>query len=92
MGKTVVIKCNGIDLLIAHLPVQFSQLEGFRSVGIEPTRKRYIGIKSPEHFRGAFEPIAKHIIEVDTPGLSNPNLETFNFKKVRRPIYPLDKI
>lgn len=92
MGRTVVLRCNDIDLLIAELPVQFSHLEGFRSVGIEPTAKRYIGIKSPAHFRGAFEPIAKRIIEVDTPGLSNVNLETFNWKKIRRPIYPLDKI
>jgi microcystin degradation protein MlrC len=92
MGRTVVIRCNGMDLLISELPVQFSHLEGFRSVGVEPTRKRYIGIKSPAHFRGAFEPIAKYIIEVDTPGLSNPNLETFDFKKIRRPIYPLDDI
>ena len=92
MGRTVVLRVEGIDLLIAELPVQFSHLEGLRSVGIEPTQKKYIGIKSPAHFRGAFEPISKRIIEVDTPGLSNVNLETFNWKKIRRPIYPLDKI
>ena len=30
------------------------------------------------------------IIEVDAPGLSSSNLERFDFKRIRRPIFPLD--
>jgi microcystin degradation protein MlrC len=90
MGKTVVLKCDNMLLVLTELPIQISALEGFRSVGVEPTKMKYIGIKSPAHFRGAFEPIAKKIIEVDTPGLSNIHLENFNWKNIRRPIYPLD--
>jgi microcystin degradation protein MlrC len=92
MGRTVVLRCGGIDLIIISVPFQFSDLEAFRSAGIEPTSKKYIAVKSPAHFRGAFEPIAKKIIEVDGPGFSNPNLKNFDYKKIRRPIYPLDDI
>ncbi len=91
MGRTVVLKCNDVLLILTELPIQISALEGFRSVGVEPTKMNYVAIKSPAHFRGAFEPISKKIIEVDTPGLSNIHLERFNWKKIRRPIFPLDK-
>ncbi|HAM56285.1 MAG TPA: hypothetical protein DCQ64_13150 [Candidatus Rokubacteria bacterium] len=47
-------------------------------------------VKSTIHYRAAFEPIAREIIEVDAPGLSSSNLERFDFKRVRRPIFPLD--
>jgi microcystin degradation protein MlrC len=92
MGLTVVLKCDNILLMLTELPIQISALEGFRCVGIEPTNMKYIGVKSPAHFRGAFEPITKKIIEVDTPGLSNIHLENFPWKNIRRPIYPLDDI
>jgi microcystin degradation protein MlrC len=92
MGLTAVLKCDDILLMITELPIQISALEGFRCVGIEPTDMKYIAVKSPAHFRGAFEPITKKIIEVDTPGLSNIHLENFPWKNIRRPIYPLDDI
>ncbi len=47
-------------------------------------------VKSTIHYRAAFEPIASEIIEVDAPGLSSSNLARFDFKRIRRPIFPLD--
>jgi len=47
-------------------------------------------IKSTIHYRAAFEPMAREIIEVDAPGLSSSNLARFEFKRIRRPIFPLD--
>jgi microcystin degradation protein MlrC len=44
------------------------------------------------HYRTAFDSIAKLTIEVDAPGLTSPNYKLFDFKKVRRPIYPLDEM
>jgi microcystin degradation protein MlrC len=47
-------------------------------------------VKSTIHYRAAFEPIAREIIEVDAPGLSSSNLARFDFRRIRRPIFPLD--
>ena len=47
-------------------------------------------MKSSVHYRASHEPIAKEIIELDTPGLTSPRLAGFKFKKIRRPIFPLD--
>jgi microcystin degradation protein MlrC len=47
-------------------------------------------VKSTIHYRAAFEPLAREIVEVDAPGLSSSNLDRFRFERVRRPIFPLD--
>jgi microcystin degradation protein MlrC len=52
--------------------------------------EKILVVKSTIHYRAAFEPIAKAIIEVDAPGLSSSNLSRFDFRRVRRPIFPLD--
>ncbi len=49
-------------------------------------------MKSTIHYRAAFEPLARAIIEVDAPGLSSSNLDRFAFTRVRRPIFPLDDL
>jgi microcystin degradation protein MlrC len=61
-----------------------------RFVGIDPLREKILVVKSTIHYRAAFEPIAKEIIEVDAPGLSSSNLARFPYRRIRRPIFPLD--
>ena len=48
-------------------------------------------MKSPNGFRAAYEPIAKRIFIVDTPGVSTAKLENMPFRRINRPIYPLDR-
>ena len=47
-------------------------------------------IEANTKFRAAYEPIAKAIFVVDTPGVSTANLKALPFRRVPRPIYPLD--
>jgi microcystin degradation protein MlrC len=93
-GKTVVLEINGpggIELQLTDLRGHPNDLNFFRAFGIEPTERRIVVLKSAAHFRAAFEPIATKVIEVDAPGISSPRLDTFDYKALRRPIYPLDK-
>jgi microcystin degradation protein MlrC len=61
-------------------------------VGIDPLAEKLVVVKSSIHYRAAFEPIARAILEVDAPGLSSSNLGRFPFTRVRRPIFPLDDL
>ena len=92
-GKTVVLEIggrDGIELQLTELRGHPNDLNYFRAFGIEPTERRILVLKSAAHFRAAFEPIATKVIEVDAPGISSPRLERFPYRKLRRPIYPLD--
>jgi microcystin degradation protein MlrC len=90
MGLTVVLRVGGNDIVVTEKRLQPTDLQLYRSLGIEPTEKRFVVVKSSVHYRAAHEPIAKEIIELDTPGLTSPRLAGFGFKKIRRPIFPLD--
>src|ERR687894_290140 len=92
-GRTVVLEIggpDGIELQLTELRGHPHDLNYFRAFGIEPTERRILVLKSAAHFRAAFEPIASKAIEVDAPGISSPNLHSFPYKDLRRPIYPLD--
>jgi len=92
-GRTVVLEIGGpggIELQLTELRGHPHDLNHFRAFGIEPTERRILVLKSAAHFRAAFEPIATKVIEVDAPGISSPNLASFEYRRLRRPIYPLD--
>ena len=65
-------------------------LQQLKSVGIDPAEQRIIVVKAAVRWRGGYGPIAKHAIHVDTPGLGSVDLSRFEFRSVRRPIFPLD--
>ena len=90
MGRTVVFTCRGVDVIVTEKRLQPTDLELYRSMGIEPTRKKILAVKSAVHFRASHEPIAKKIIEVDAPGIHSARLSAFPYKKLRRPLFPLD--
>ncbi|CAA9549870.1 MAG: hypothetical protein AVDCRST_MAG70-830 [uncultured Thermomicrobiales bacterium] len=92
-GRTVVLEIGGlggIELQLTELRGHPADLNYFRALGIEPTQRRILVLKSAAHFRAAYEPIATKVIEVDAPGISSPKLNTFDHRQLRRPIYPLD--
>jgi microcystin degradation protein MlrC len=92
LGPTAVLQVGGVKVIVISHRWQTLDPEMIRFVGIDPARERILVVKSSIHYRAAFEPIAREIIEVDAPGLSSSNLTRFTFTNVRRPIFPLDNI
>ncbi len=91
IGRTVVLDTDGIEIIVAERRMQALDAEIFRRVGIEPTEKKIIVLKSAVHFKASFGPMAKKVLDVDTPGYHTMNFESLNFKNISRPIYPLDR-
>ncbi len=89
-GKTAVLRIAGIDVLVVTNPNQMLDLQQFRAFGIEPTTCRVVALKSQQHFRAAFEPVAGRIIICDSGALCSPDVRHLPFKHVPRPIFPLD--
>lgn len=91
MGRCARLRCGGITLLLTEKKTPPGDLEQLRSQGINPEAQKIIVVKSTIAFRGAYEPIAAEIIEVDTPGLCAASLDAFPYRKLRRPLFPLDE-
>lgn len=90
MGKTVVIEIGGNEIIVTSKRKQPTDLGLYESQGINLREKRFTVVKSSVHYRAAHESVASEIIELDTPGLTSPRLAGFEFKNIRRPIFPLD--
>ena len=90
MGETVVLEIGGNDVIVTSNRLQPLDLGLYKSQSIDIAEKRFVVVKSSVHFRAAHEPVASEIIELDTPGLTSPRLAGFDFKHIRRPIFPLD--
>ena len=90
MGPTAVVRSGGVRVVLTTRKTMPFDLEQLRCVGIEPEECRIIVVKSAIAWRAAYGPIAKKVIYVDTPGLCRANLRTFQYRRVRRPIFPLD--
>ena len=91
IGRTVVVDSDGIDIIIPELRMQPFDAEVFRRLGIEPSEKKILVLKSAVHFRASYGPMAKKIIDVDTPEYGTMNFESLEFKNIKRPVYPLNK-
>ena len=90
MGRTAVVQVGGIEIILTERRIQPYDAQVLRSVGIEPKARKLIALKSAVHFRADYTPIAHQILDVDTPGVHSPNLFSYDYQKLRRPIYPLD--
>ena len=90
-GPTAVLRVEGIEILIVTIAQQMLDLQQFKTFGIEPDCKRVIALKSMQHFRAAFEPIAGQVIVCDSGALCTLHYERLPYKNVPRPIFPLDE-
>uniref|UniRef100_A0A2A4YSS0 Microcystinase C n=1 Tax=OCS116 cluster bacterium TaxID=2030921 RepID=A0A2A4YSS0_9PROT len=90
MGATAVLRVQGIDILIISAPQQLLDRSQFETFGIDPQTCRVVALKSMQHFRAAFAPIAGRIIVCDSGALCTLNYARLPYKSVPRPIYPLD--
>jgi microcystin degradation protein MlrC len=90
-GPSAVLLVDGIEILIVTIAKQMLDLQQFKSFGIEPERKHVIALKSMQHFRAAYEPIAGQVIVCDSGALCTLHYERLPYRNVPRPIFPLDQ-
>jgi len=90
LGLSAVLDTGNIEIIICSTRHEPYDLGVFTHAGIDPACKKYILIKSRQHFRAGFEPILKDVVMVSGPGICTSDYGLFPWKNVRRPIYPLD--
>jgi len=90
LGPTAVIDIGPALILLSSNPLEPFDLDFYAAVGIDPTAHRYLLIKSRQHFRAVFEPIATEIIGVAGPGVCSEDYSIRDFERIRRPMYPMD--
>jgi len=90
IGRCAVLDTGAVEILVSEGRYEPFDTGAFTHAGIDPARKKYVLLKSRQHFRAGFEPLAKHIVMVSGPGTCTSDYSLFPWKKLRRPIYPID--
>ncbi len=89
-GTTAVLEVAGIEILIVSIAHQMLDLRQFETFGIDPAKKSVVALKSMQHFRAAFTPIAGRIVVCDSGALCTLDYASLGYKNVPRPMFPLD--
>ena len=90
LGPTVAVRVRGVDVVLNSIRQQVFSPDCFTEVGIDPASKRFVVVKSTQHFRAHFDAIAGATVYCDAPGALNANLAALPYRNLRRPIWPLD--
>ena len=85
------VRVGGVDVVLITKRTQATGLELFTNLGIDPTQKKIVVVKSTNHFMAAYGPIAKKVVYVESSGPLRRDHRKVPYTKVERPIWPLDQ-
>ena len=91
IGPCARIRTGNVEIIVGSVNSQTMDDRIFPVLGTLAENYRIIGIKSANHYRAFYKDHAALIIPVETRGIHCGDLRTYDYKKVRRPIFPLDK-
>jgi microcystin degradation protein MlrC len=90
MGRTAVIAADDVTVVLTERTMEPLDAGVFTSAGIDPARYDYLILKSRMYCRPVFVPLAHALVECDSRGVTSSDYSLFRFRRVRRPIFPLD--
>lgn len=90
MGPCAVVTHRNLTILLTTNATPPFDLGQLRSQGIEPTEYQVIGVKAAVGHRRAYDSISRSSFTVKTAGPCTSDLSQLPYRKIKRPIYPLD--
>ncbi len=92
LGDCAAVRIGGVEVVVITKRTQALGLELFSSLGIDPFAKKLLVLKSTNHFMAAFGPIAKQVFYLESDGPLSRDYRKIPYRKVQRPIWPLDEV
>ena len=93
MGLSVRIDAGGITVVLNTISTSPNNVMHANALGVYPEDYRMSICKGGLAFRDAYKPpVANSYIQSDTPGYSSSNLSNFTYTKIKRPMFPFDKL
>jgi microcystin degradation protein MlrC len=92
LGRTALIEVGEVRIvLLDHRSFGINHPLLYTHLGIEIADAKLVVVKTASNFQ-FFERWRKHLIRVDTPGVTQSQLADFTWKNLPRPIHPFDEI
>ena len=92
MGRHARLDVGNVSILLTERPAMTFDPEVFRQGGMHPEEADVVVVRSGNLFRAGWGEMAEGAIILDLPGATTPRLSTLDYKRVQRPLYPLDDV
>jgi microcystin degradation protein MlrC len=92
LGDCAAVRIGGVEVVLITNGSQALGLELFNNLGIDPRARKLVVVKSTNHFMAAYGPIAKQVLYIESDGPLSRDYARIPYKKVQRPIWPLDEV
>jgi microcystin degradation protein MlrC len=90
MGRAAVLDTGRARIVVIERHHEPWDVGCLTSLGLDPTRTRYVLLKSRVHWRAGFWPLVRHVVDLAGDGVTTSDYGRLGFERLRRPIYPLD--
>ena len=90
VGKVAVVEGGGIEIVLIQFPGKIGGPSFLDKLGINPKKKKFIISKEGLNPLVTYRDTAVKILMIDSPGFNRQKLRAEDYRKVHRPIYPLD--
>jgi microcystin degradation protein MlrC len=90
-GPTTLVESDsGLTVMLTTKRMVPFSLNQLTSCGLDPTRFRVMVAKGVHAPVAAYAPVCKHLIRVDTPGVTSADLHRLTYRHRRRPLFPFE--
>lgn len=90
MGRAVALDHAHGTVIVSERPMEPLDTGVFTCLGVEPRDFDYLILKSRMYCRPVFSPLASGMVECDSRGVTGSDYGLFEFRRLRRPLHPLD--
>ena len=91
VGKTARLRHGNVEFIVVSVRRQPLDDGVITMTGANIRDYQLVFLKSANHFRAYFDSRADGIVTSSPPGLGSGDLKTYPYRRVGRPIYPLDE-
>ncbi len=90
-GPTAVVRSDrGLTVVLTSRRMPPFSLRQLTSCGLDPASFHLLVAKGVNAPVAAYEPVCKHLIRVNTPGVTTADMKSLDFHHRRRPMFPFE--
>jgi microcystin degradation protein MlrC len=92
MGRAAAIRIEGVEVVLVSVRGQGLGPDLFTRLGIDPSAKAIVVVKSSRHYEAGFSRISDRLITIDCAGALQLDLARNPYRRIRRPRWPMDSV
>ena len=90
LGDCALVDVQGVEVVLISRRSQAMGTDLFTQLGCDLATRRLVVVKSSQHFRAAFAPLAVRVLYASAPGSVTADLRLLPYRHARRPKWPID--